>query len=321
MLQTADVFKDKDRRDKPLNTSEPVFIVRQRDNKLVKANQLALNRIKSNPIGQPIDNLIHTEQSPRSNISPAYFDGEWFLLQQQTIRRQGRYHNKIRLSKRPAVPSLQVIQSLKYMIGFLLHRLRSPLTGIQGYTELIGTQPGPNRKYLEQIEDGADQLIELLDELESLEEIPVEQSDLKSQSANPTKIIGEILSGYAPEQQQNVRFNPKFKSAPLCCNPGDLRRILSILIENAIVHAPVENQTITIAQPTSHSIRISHEGNAIPESVLQNLFYPFVTTKARRLGIGLTMAIYYARRYKGSIFLTENNPFGKVSFLFCMPPS
>lgn len=311
------------RMDQDIGNTDLIFIVTQEGHNLVKVNTPALDRLDGfNSIGQPIDELIHIETDIKVGgyETPAYFDGEWFSLQQETIAWQGSFHIKIRLIKRKEIPSVKVMQSLKSMIGFLLHRLRSPLTGIRGYTELMEKEPDEDYKYLAQVNQGVDQLLNLLDELESLEGIPLEQPVINNHSVNPTEIIGEILSNYPKEVQTNIIFNPVLESDQLSCNPGDLLRILSILIENAVVHAPIDKHQIKITQPSLHSIQVSHDGNTIPKSISQNLFHPFVTTRARKLGIGLTRALLYAKRYNGSIFLTENNPYGKVSFLFCLPP-
>lgn len=308
--------------DQTLENTDLSFIVTKEGHNLVKANNTALDRMQGlNPIGQPIEEIIHIEKNIQSHKTPAYFDEEWFFLKKETIAWQGSYHIKIRLIERKNVPDLRIIQSLKSMIGFLLHRLRSPLTGIRGYAELMEENPKQDDKYLGKINQGIDQLLNLLDELETLEGIPLEGPDLNKHSADSTKIIGEILSSYSKEQQENITFNPTAKANRLSCNPGDLNRILSILIENAVVYAPIGNHEISISQPNPHSILVSHNGNAIPDSISTDLFHPFVTTKARKLGIGLTKAILYAKRYNGSIFLTENAESGNVSFLFCLPPS
>ncbi|PAU94629.1 hypothetical protein CK503_07500 [Aliifodinibius salipaludis] len=308
----------------PFNSTEPTFIIKMGSKKICEVNDAAIAGFANkNPIGKELNDVVHIVPNAGPNITPVYFNEEWFILKQEILLWEGSQHLKVRLEGREGVPDFEVMQSLKNMIGFLLHRVRSPLTGIQGYAELIEDNSDINesQRYLEKISAGVDELFNLLDDLDDLEKISLERIDLNNFSANPFKIIQEIVSDYPVEVQKNISFEETTSSTPLQCNSGDMRRILSFLIENAVEYAPADKHEVTISQPTQNSIKISHTGNPIPKSISEQLFYPFVTTKARKLGIGLTMALLYAKRYYGSIFVTENNPFGEISFLFCLPPS
>ena len=307
----------------PFNSGDPTFIIDMDNKKICKANDVAIAGYNNqNPSGKKADDIIHVEKNASNNITPAYFNEDWYMLKQETILWEGSEHIKVRLEQRDGVPGFDVMKSLKNMIGFLLHRVRSPLTGIQGYAELLdsNTDLGDNQKYLEKINSGIEELFDLLDELHVLQKISLKKVDLNNFSANPAEIISEIIAQYPKEVQDNISFR-KEETLPLACNPGNMKRILSLLIENAVEYAPIEDHPVIISQPSANSIKITHSGNPIPQSIAEQLFYPFVTTKARNLGIGLTLAILYAKRYNGSIFLTDNNPFREVSFLLCLPPA
>jgi len=308
----------------PFNSTDPTFIIKMGSKKICEANEAAISgHANQNPVGKELMDVVHIVPNAGPNITPAYFDEGWFILKQQTLLWEGSQHLKVRLERREGVPDFEVMQSLKNMIGFLLHRVRSPLTGIQGYAELIedNSDIGESQKYLDKITEGVDELFNLLDDLDDLEKIPLKRIDLNNFSAEPSKIINDIISDYPAKVQKNITLQKTNYSAPLQCNSGDMRRILSFLIDNAVEYAPADKHEITISRSSKNSIKISHTGNSIPESISKQLFYPFVTTKARKLGIGLTMALLYAKRYYGSIFLTDNNPFRETSFLFCLPPS
>jgi len=308
----------------PFNSADPTFIIKMGSKKICEVNDAAIaGHANQNPIGKELREIAHIVPNAGPNITPVYFDEEWFTLKQETLLWEGSQHLKVRLERREGVPDFEVMQSLKNMIGFLLHRVRSPLTGIQGYAELIedNSDIEESQKYLNKITDGVDELFELLADLDDLEKISLDRIDLNNFSADPAKIISDVISEYPAEIQKNIILEEAEYSIPLQCNSGDMRRILSFLIDNAVEYAPADEQPITISQPSPNSIKISHTGNPIPESISKQLFYPFVTTKARKLGIGLTMALLYAKRYYGSIFLTDNNPFRETSFLFCLPPS
>jgi signal transduction histidine kinase len=306
-------------------TSDPIFIIEMDSRKIRDVNETVISGCDNyNPIGKDIDNIVYIEKNIGSAISPAFFNGQWFNLQQETLIWEGSPHIKISLQQRVGIPDFDTLHSLKKMIGFLLHRLRSPLTGMQGYLSIIEgrTEDETNARHLEKVNKGIEQLFDLLDDLESLQDISLKTVELNNYSANPEPILDEIISGYSEETQDHITFIPSADTQLLRCSPGDLKRILSALIDNALEHAPVnKDNQITIELPSANAVKISHNGNPIPKSIAQQLFFPFVTGKATKLGIGLTMAMLYAKRYKGSIFLTDNSPFRGVSFTFCLPPS
>lgn len=306
-----------------LDSTKPTFIVTESSKKICEANEAAIiGHTNANIIGKKLSELIHIIPDAGANLTPAYFNNKWFILEQETLLWNGSQHLKICLEPREGVPDFEVMQSLNNMIGFLLHRVRSPLTGIQGYAELLeaNSDIDESSQYLGKIYDGVDELFELLDELDALQEISLNHVDLNNFSASPSNIVSDIVDTYPGEVKQNINYVQNDHTNSLRCNPGDLQRILQLLIENAVEYAPAPDHEITISRPSANSIKIAHSGNTIPESICGQLFYPFVTSRARKIGIGLTMAILFAKRYKGSIFVTENNPFRETSFLFCLPP-
>jgi signal transduction histidine kinase len=308
----------------PFNSMEPTFIVTMGSKKICEANDAAITGYGSrSPIDKKVEEVIHVVANVGPNITPAYFNDQWYVLKQETLLWEGKQHLKIRLEQREGIPGFDVMQSLKKMIGFLLHRVRSPLTGIKGYTELMESNKDieESEKYLDKINSGIDELFDLLDELDALQEISLERVDLNNFSADPESIVKDLLSEYSTEVQEHVTYAETEFSTSIPCNPGDMRRILSFLIDNAVEFAPALENQVTISRPTENTIKVAHNGSPIPKSVSDQLFYPFVTTTARKLGIGLTMAILYAKRYRGSIFVTDNNPFRETSFLLCFPPS
>lgn len=305
------------------DSTEPTFIVRGSSKKICEVNEAAISGYPNdNLIGKDLSECIYVVRNAGPMATPVYFNDEWFILEQQTLLWNGSQHLKIRLKRREGIPGFDVMQSLNNMIGFLLHRVRSPLTGIQGYAELLeaNSDIDASSKYLGKVYDGIDELFELLDELNALQEISLNHVDLNNFSANPGDVVADIIDTYPKDLQQNISYTQDKHQPPVRCNPGDMRRILQLLIDNAVEYAPATENEVSISRPSPNSIKVSHNGNTIPDEITKQLFYPFVTTKARKLGIGLTMAMLLAKRYRGSIFVTDNNPFRETSFLFCLPP-
>jgi two-component system sensor kinase FixL len=60
-------------------------------------------------------------------------------------------------------------------------------------------------------------------------------------------------------------------------------------------------------------VAVRDSGPGVPAQILDNLFTPFVTTKARRLGIGLTIVRSIVDVHGGTIS-AANNPDGGATF-------
>src|SRR5699024_817887 len=103
-----------------------------------------------------------------------------------------------------------ILKALEKMIGILLHRLRSPLTGIQGYANLIEhrIENETNAIQFDKINKGIDELFTRLDHLEALQKIPSDKVEHNAFSADPIATIEEILSEYSPEIREHITFIP-----------------------------------------------------------------------------------------------------------------
>jgi len=307
---------------KSMNAEPPTFIVEMTSRKILEANQAVIAGCNNNdPSGKDIDEVAYIEKSIGSGNTAAFFNNQWYNLEQETLIQENKPYLKIRLLDRTNIPDVDIIFSLKKLIGVLLHRLRSPLTGIQGYTDLMEVNES-NNDYINRINNGIGQIFSLLDELERLQKISIESVKSSNFSASPNDIINQILAAYPVDVTNRITLSalssdtdPVFNS-----DPGDLRRILDQLINNAVKYSDADKDQITIDFPSPYSVRISHDGASIPKSIQEELFYPFVTSGASSLGIGLTIALLYAERYNATIFLTDNNRLKGVSFTLCFPP-
>ena len=302
-------------------SGDPVFTVDPGSGIVREANKEARNRCgDANPMGKSLDELIYSVETLENETIPVYFDEQWFLMSRESTDPFPGKAVRYRLEQRQDAPDNETVKSLKKMIGLLVHRFRSPLTGMQGYLELMEDAVSGDLRYSGQINRGLQHLFDLLDELESLEDISLRTASQNNFSADPQEVINGILSTYPDELKRNIEVDVSLPKGPLPCSRGDLKSILSLLIENAVDFAPASEHPVRISRPAPNVITISQNGETVPEAIAGELFYPFVTSRAQQVGIGLTMALLFARRYNGTIFLTRNSTSDGVSFQLCLPP-
>ena len=92
--------------------------------------------------------------------------------------------------------------------------------------------------------------------------------------------------------------------------------ILNLLLNacDALSGAPNGSRVIEVATqrtgPANIVVTVRDSGVGLPESELANIFQPFVTTKARGLGMGLAISRSIIEAHRGRIWATSNEDHG-----------
>lgn len=97
--------------------------------------------------------------------------------------------------------------------------------------------------------------------------------------------------------------------------PDALYQVIKAMVDNALVHAFVKNEmgkiSIKVEQiNTNLRIEISDDGRGVPESVIEELFEPFVSTKRFEGSVGLGLHVAYniiTYKLKGKIELSHSS--------------
>jgi signal transduction histidine kinase len=89
-----------------------------------------------------------------------------------------------------------------------------------------------------------------------------------------------------------------------------IRRALDNLIQNALRHAPAASIVTLRAGcgPDLLRFEVEDNGPGVPEALRDNLFEPFVTSRADGTGLGLSIAREMAQAHDGRLFLAHPGP-------------
>ncbi len=119
----------------------------------------------------------------------------------------------------------------------------------------------------------------------------------------------------------------------ILCLPGKLNQVFMNILTNAIQAMPeggaikISTEAMTLPthqqvsqSPTHVRIKISDEGDGIPEEVKSRIFDPFFTTKdvGDGTGLGLSISKNIIEKHKGTIKAQDNVPKGTVIDI-CLP--
>lgn len=199
------------------------------------------------------------------------------------------------------------------LIAFLAHDLKTPLTSVLGYLELLRDEPGlgeeQRAKYTDIALDKARRLEELVGEF-----FDINTMDLKLDRTEPVQVSFLL-------EQLSDEFYPLFASKELVCEPdiqphlvvrGDadrLARVFDNVLRNAVSYSsPGGSVGLTARREGDKAVfTVTNQGLEIPEGELSNIFEKFYRLDAARstrtggAGLGLAIAKEIVELHGGTI--------------------
>jgi len=181
------------------------------------------------------------------------------------------------------------------------HDLRNPLQGIAGALYLL-------RKESLTAEERNEMLQVIENDLKYSDAIIKDLSDysaeinLKLTPTTPKLIARDGIQ--AVKVPLNVRVEDLSEDQPsLGVDPDRMRRVFINLIQNAIDAMP-QGGTLTISSKQfkdDAEITISDTGSGMSQKIMENLWKPFQTTKAKGMGLGLAICKRIVDAHEGNI--------------------
>lgn len=233
-------------------------------------------------------------------------------------------------------------EARKKMVSNISHDLRTPLTSMLGYMELIldnnmvnedsnmqSLSNNKNNQYLKIIYNKGNDLYKLMEEFFTLSKLDANDINLKIREINVSEIIRQNLVSFFIEMKK-LNIEPKINlPKDEIYALGDekaLNRILNNLINNSIKYGSQGTMigVNLIDGEERISVEIYDDGEGIPESEINYVFDRLYTVeKSRKLGtkssgIGLTIVKKLVKALGGTISVSSI-PFEKTVFIFTLP--
>jgi two-component system sensor kinase FixL len=211
------------------------------------------------------------------------------------------------------------------MASTLAHELNQPLTAIVSYLNgcrrLLERGPGANPEMLHDgLERAAEQALRAGQIIRRLREF-VARGETERRVENLPKLIEEAsalaLVG-AGEYDVRVSFQFDPGAGAVFADKIQIQQVLLNLIRNAMEAmqgCPRRDLTISTlaAGGAMVEIRVADTGSGIAEQIGAQLFQPFVTNKAKGMGIGLSISRTIIEAHGGKLWV-EPNPGGGTLF-------
>ncbi len=220
------------------------------------------------------------------------------------------------------------------------HEFKTPLVVMLGYTDLLlnGHLGGVNQRQkqvLGEIQEGAQRLQKLIQDLLLLQELKADRIVVQNQeSTSVDESVSEIFNYWAPTATQKrirYQFNPSEGNERVRIEPLKLQHIISNLIENALKHTPAQGLITVSVTPcfwerrkaqseflfnmerkesrkVENAVRIdvSDTGRGIAPEHHDEIFGDFVQLpggSARGTGLGLAIARRLVEAHGGVIWV------------------
>ena len=194
----------------------------------------------------------------------------------------------------------EVDQMRRDLIANVSHDLRTPLTMISGYGEMMRDLPGENTpENVQVIIDEAHRLSNLVNDLLDLSKLQENKIELHIQDFDLTQLIQTVLYRYEKFMTQDgfdIQFQPA-ESVQVNADPDRLGQVLYNFINNAINYS-LDDKRIVIRQLVNGNrvrVEVEDHGEGISEDKLNYIWDRYYkvdkTHKRSSAGSGIGLAI------------------------------
>ncbi len=199
----------------------------------------------------------------------------------------------------------QRLSAMGNLVQGVAHEIRNPLMTIGGFARRIKAKETGDKS----LSRYADIILEESARLESLVREVREFSDVQTANLSPSRIeavIEEILpriEAWARETGIEVNLGMDEDIPPLAMDSSQIAKALLNIARNGIeAMSSGGNLEIQVLKTRRNlSICVSDTGKGIADDKLESVYDPFVTSKTRGAGLGLTMAHLIVTNHRGDI--------------------
>ena len=195
-------------------------------------------------------------------------------------------------------------RELKEAVTNISHDLRTPLTAICGYLELLETEnmTDNTKRYVEQIANRTEALKALTEELFRYSVIS-SVSDLNYENVNVGRVLEDtLISFYGAFEQKNITPNITLPDSAVIrtLDRSALSRIFGNIVSNAVKYSDGD---FAVTMTDTGKITFANTASAISLVDVGKLFDRFYTVDSARksTGLGLSIAKLLTERMGGTI--------------------
>lgn len=219
------------------------------------------------------------------------------------------------------------------LIVYLAHDLKTPLTSVIGYLNLLRDENQISEelreKYLSISLEKAERLEDLINEFFEITRFNLSNITLEYSRVNLTRMLEQLTYEFKPmllEKNIECKLNC-IPDIQIKCDVDKVQRVFDNLLRNAVNYS-FENgivDIVVVQNDKSISIKFTNQGNTIPKEKLERIFEQFYRLDTARssqsggAGLGLAIAKEIVELHGGIITARSENE--EIEFEVILPVS
>jgi signal transduction histidine kinase len=227
--------------------------------------------------------------------------------------------------QRAAVVELERLSRAKSdFVSIVSHEFRTPLTGIQGFSEMMQSEDltlDEMREYAGDINKDAHRLNRMITEMLDLDKMESGRMELHHEAVDLNAIVGEAADRVrpnAPTHPVSIRLDPLV--GEVSGDRDKLTQVMANLLSNAVKYSPNGGEIVvsTRVEGSTVHIVVRDHGMGIPKAALETIFerYGRVESLATRhiqgTGLGLPIVRQIVQLHGGAVWVESNVGEGSV---------
>jgi signal transduction histidine kinase/DNA-binding response OmpR family regulator len=194
------------------------------------------------------------------------------------------------------------------------HELRSPLTSIKGFVELLANSPQGmserQREFVSIILRSTDRLVDLVNDLLDVARLESDQVSINRRAVDVGEIVhelAELMGARVAAKHQSLAVEVAPSLALALADPGRLRQILQNLLTNAHLYTPEGGRLLISADARDGQVRISiaDTGPGMSRPQLERIYERFYRAQddhsSPGTGLGLSIVRSLVELHDGRI--------------------
>jgi signal transduction histidine kinase len=211
------------------------------------------------------------------------------------------------------------------------HELRSPLTSIKGFVELLAASPaGMNarqQEFVSIILRSSERLVTLVDDMLDVARLEADHVEMTLRAVDVGEVVSdviELMGARIAEKQQTLRSETEPTTAWALADPQRLRQIIANLVTNAHLYTPEGGEIVVRVSGTAETVKVavSDNGVGIVTEQLERIFDRFYRAGQDRsspgTGLGLSIVKSLVELHQGSIAVSSEPGVG-TTFTLMIP--
>lgn len=217
------------------------------------------------------------------------------------------------------------------LVVYLAHDLKTPLTSVMGYLELLQDEPDlqeeTRQHYIQVVIRKTERLEDLINEFFEITRYNLTHIKLEKSEINLTRMLEQVVFEFQPMfREKNLVCRTQMpKNYMFLCDSDRMQRVFDNLLRNALNYSFPSTVIQISMEDRAQEIefKFENEGNTIPPKKLQRIFEQFFRlddsrgTKTGGSGIGLAIAKEIVELHGGRI--TASSGENRICFQIILP--